>query len=107
MAPRDFLILLGLAAGERHGYGLIREIRELSDGGVEMDPANLYRAIKRLQRDALVRDLGRKEMGDERRRYYALTDLGQQRVRAESLRLERLTRVARERRLVPNVEGGS
>lgn len=112
MSPRDYLILLGLAAGPSHGYGLISEIEALSDGATSMDPANLYRAIKRLKRDRLVEDLGRRQVEalegsdvDERRRYYGLTELGRQAVSAESQRLERLTRVARERRLVPSTEG--
>jgi DNA-binding PadR family transcriptional regulator len=108
MSPRDFLILLGLSAGPSHGYGLIREIETLSGGATSMDPANLYRAVKRLKRDGLVEDLGRRPAesdDDERRRYYGLTEAGRQAARAESLRLERLTAVARERRLVPSTEG--
>ena len=69
-----------------------------------MDPANLYRAIKRLERDDLVESLGRRVVeGDTRRRYYGLTDLGRQVAAAESQRLERLTHVARSRNLVPSM----
>ncbi|MDA8018083.1 MAG: PadR family transcriptional regulator [Thermoanaerobaculia bacterium] len=112
MSPRDYLILLGLSAGPSHGYGLIGEIESLSEGATSMDPANLYRAIKRLKRDGLVEDLGRRGVEatggtdvDTRRRYYGLTEAGRGAVAAESLRLERLTRVARERLLVPSAEG--
>ena len=112
MSPRDYLILLGLSAGPSHGYGLIGEIESLSAGATSMDPANLYRAIKRMQRDGLVEVLGRRTVQaiegsevDTRRRYYALTEAGRGAVSAESVRLERLTRVARERRLVPSPEG--
>lgn len=109
LQPRDFLILLALAGGERHGYGLIREIHDLTDGGVRMDPANLYRAIKRLLRDGLVEDLGRRPSelaGDERRRFYAMTREGQRLATLEATRLEKLTAVARSRRLIPD-PGGS
>lgn len=112
MSPRDYLILLGLSAGPSHGYGLIGEIETLSGGTTSMDPANLYRAIKRLKRDGLVENLGRRQVQalggddvDSRRRYYGLTEAGRDAVSAESLRLERLTRVARERLLVPSAEG--
>ena len=112
MSPRDYLILLGLAAGPSHGYGLIGEIETLSGGATSMDPANLYRAIKRLKRDGLVEDLGRRQVlaleGDDvdsRRRYYGLSEAGRDAVSAESRRLERLTRVARERLPVPSAEG--
>ena len=111
MSPRDYLILLGLAAGPSHGYGLIGEIETLSGGSTSMDPANLYRAIKRLKRDGLVEDLGRRKVRtvadevDSRRRYYGLTASGRDAATAESRRLERLTQVARERLLFPTAEG--
>lgn len=112
MSPRDYLILLALAAGPSHGYGLILEIEALTGGATSMDPANLYRAVKRLERDGLVQVLGRRAVAalddpsqDERRRYYELTDAGRRAVAAESARLERLTRVARRRNLVPSAEG--
>ncbi|MEM7583388.1 MAG: PadR family transcriptional regulator [Acidobacteriota bacterium] len=109
LQPRDFLILLALADGERHGYGLIKEIHELTDGAVRMDPANLYRAIKRLLRDGLVEDRGRRpaaQARDERRRYYAMTSEGRRVAAGEAGRLEKLTAVARSRHLIPE-PGGS
>ena len=103
--PRDFLILLALADGERHGYGLIKDIETLSDGEVPMDPANLYRALKRLVKSGQVQDLGRRSVDEsQRRRYYALTPLGRRLAAAEAARLEKLAAVARTRRLL---HGGS
>ena len=108
LAPRDFLILLALAAGERHGYGLVKDIEALSDGEVRMDPANLYRALKRRVQVGLVLDLGRREVAsEERRRYYGLSDQGRQLASAEALRIDRLAAVARTRRLLPGTEGAS
>jgi DNA-binding PadR family transcriptional regulator len=103
LAPRELLILLALAAGRSHGYGLIQECERLSDGRVAMDPANLYRTLKRLVRDGLVEDAGKApsdEAGGERRRYYAITALGQQVVAAEAERIGRLAEIARERALI-------
>jgi DNA-binding PadR family transcriptional regulator len=103
LAPREFLILLALAKGRCHGYGLIQESERLSDGRVAMDPANLYRTLKRLGRDGLVSDAGKapsEEAGGERRRYYEITPLGRSVVAAEAERLARLAEVARERALI-------
>ena len=107
LQPRDFLILLALAEGERHGYGLIQDLEQLSDGQVRIDPANLYRSLRRLARDGLVTDLGRRsaEVGDERRRYYAITAIGRRLASAEAERLDRLTAIARDRQLISRPEG--
>lgn len=105
LKPRDFLIFLALADGERHGYGLVKEIESLSDGRVRMDPANLYRALRRLVRDGLVVDAGRRIQGaDGERRFYSLTDAGRQLAASEARRLEKLTLVARARQLISDPE---
>ena len=101
--PRDYLILMALSAGELHGYALIKEIEALP-AGVRMDPANLYRALRRLTREGLVVASAKRpapEAEDERRRYYAITGSGRQVASAEAHRLLELTRVARRLHLLP------
>ena len=51
LAPRDLLILSVLSDGPSHGYGIIRAVEERSDAGVLLDPANLYRVLRRMSRD--------------------------------------------------------
>lgn len=97
LQPRDYLILLALAGSKSHGYGLTKEIANLTDGVVRMDPANLHRALQRLVRDGWVQDLGRLLAAEERRRYYAITEAGTRLARAEALRLDKLSAVARAR----------
>lgn len=107
LSPRDFLILLVLSRGERHGYGIAREA-EASDGDVRLDPANLYRALKRLTRDGLVEDNGERpeaESDGAPRRYYALTSLGRSVLTAEAERLAALTDAARAWNLIPDASG--
>lgn len=101
--PRDFLILLALVDGALHGYGLVKAIEAESDGEVLMDPANLYRSLRRLERDGLVEEMDGDEEAaeDERRRYYGLTDFGRSVARAEAARVSRLVRVARRKQLLP------
>ena len=102
MNPRDYLVLLALTAGERHGYGLVKDVEEQSSGVVRMDPSNLYRSLKRLIQQTLVDESDPREDGDlERRRYYTITPFGREVVRAEANRLNELTNVARARRLIP------
>ena len=100
--PKDFLILFALVDGERHGYGLVKEIERGSGGTVKMDPANLYRSLRRLERDGLIEEVESPDAGedDERRRYYALTPFGGQVTAAEAERLDRLSQAARRKRLI-------
>lgn len=105
--PRDYLILFALAAGERHGYGIVKDVELESDGQVVLDPANLYRSIRRLIRDGLVEEADERPAEDarnERRRYYAITDFGRRVVALEAARLARLTEAARVRELIPDPE---
>jgi DNA-binding PadR family transcriptional regulator len=98
LQPRDYLILLTLARGERHGYGMIQLVEERTSGAVRLDPANLYRALKRLIKQGLVQDAGRRsapDARDERRRYYAITNLGRRVVAAEASRQAELLELAR------------
>jgi DNA-binding PadR family transcriptional regulator len=102
--PRDFLILLALAEGEAHGYGILKEVEEETGGGVQLDPANLYRALKRLMKSGLVTESAPRpadDLEDERRKYYALTELGARVVQAEAERLRGLADVAVARSLIP------
>jgi DNA-binding PadR family transcriptional regulator len=101
LAPRDYLVLFALAEGPAHGYGILKSI-ESGSGGVPFDPANLYRSLRKLTRDALVVEAGGSEAdssGPPKRRY-RLTRLGQHVLAAEAKRLASLTDAARARRLV-------
>lgn len=103
MKPRDYLILFSLSAGERHGYGIVKDVEAQSGGQVRLDPANLYRAVRRLVRDGLVRETDAAEDtgADERRRYFAITGLGREVLRLEAARLAALADAARARQLIP------
>jgi DNA-binding PadR family transcriptional regulator len=93
LKPVDLEILLALADGDLHGYGLVQAVAAHTDGLVTLDPGNLYRVIKRLLETGLVTEAGQKAVSDaggERRKYYALTPLGGQVLSAELERLRRL-----------------
>jgi DNA-binding PadR family transcriptional regulator len=100
--PRDFLILMALVEEAQHGYGLVKAIESESGGEVLMDPANLYRSLRRLERDGLVEERPSPVDEDvERRRYYGLTRFGRSVVGAEAARVSRVVRVARAKNLIP------
>ena len=99
LAPRDLLILAVLAEGPLHGYGLIKAVEARSRAGVLLDPANLYRVLRRMGGLGWIRDA--RAAGDGRRRTYEITPDGSAVLRAELGRLERLLEQAR-----PAIAGG-
>lgn len=104
LTPAVLNILLVLAGGERHGYGIMHEVREGTNGTVRLGPGTLYTAIKRLLEGGLIEESDERpdsEIDDQRRRYYRLTDFGQRVVSAEVERLEEVVRKARAKGLSP------
>jgi DNA-binding PadR family transcriptional regulator len=88
MQEATFLILTALAAGSQHGYGIITDVQEISDGRVRLRAGTLYTALDRLRADELI-DVDREEIVDNRlRRYYRLTPTGSKLLAAEAARLQ-------------------
>lgn len=103
LRPVEFHILLSLAAGERHGYGIILDIQERGDAPVP-DVGTMYRALARMVEHELIEVSARRpapDADDERRNYYRITELGRKVATAEAYRLESLTRAARIGGLLP------
>ena len=99
----EYHILLALADAERHGYAIMQETEERTEGALRLDPATLYRALRRMVKDGIVALSARRPdpgADDERRRYYKVTPLGRQVALRETERLERLVRAARQTRLL-------
>lgn len=97
MRPVDFLVLLMLAQGDRHGYGVMQDVEAHTRGQVQLEAGSLYRTIRRLEEQGLLTESGRRpsaDRDDERRRYYRLTPLGRRVVGAEADRLRALVRLA-------------
>jgi DNA-binding PadR family transcriptional regulator len=87
MQEATFLIMTALAAGSRHGYAIISDVAEISDGRVRLRAGTLYSALDRLRLDGLV-TVDREEVVDSRlRRYYQLTSEGSRQLAAEAARL--------------------
>ena len=105
LTPAAFHILLVLAGGENHGYAIMREVAEHTQGKMRLGPGTLYGTIKRMLADGWIEELDERpdpQLDDERRRYYRLTAVGQKLVRAEAERLEQLVKIARGKKLLRN-----
>jgi Predicted transcriptional regulators len=101
LTPATFQILMALAEGERHGYAIMTEVAERSEGTIRLGPGTLYGTLKRLLEGGMVEETeGAGEGPDERRRYYRLTSYGVRVARAEARRLESVVRSARGKRLL-------
>jgi len=116
LTPAVFHILLALANGERHGYGIMQEIAAATQGQMRIGPGTLYRSIKQMLAAGMLEESDERPdpaLDDERRRYYRMTGFGQRVAQAEALRLARLVREAQARRLLPGagvepgIEGAS
>ncbi len=110
LTPAVFHVLLALVEGERHGYAVMQEVAESTEGQVKMGPGTLYGTIKRLLEARLIEESDRRpdpELDDERRRYYQLTGLGRQVVKAEALRYEQLAKLARRKKLIGQTAGAT
>lgn len=99
----EFHILLSLAAGERHGYGIIQDIEARGETAVP-DVGTMYRALARMVESRLIEAAARRpapDAGDERRNYYRITEAGLRVAKVEARRLEALARAARMGGLLP------
>jgi len=100
-----FHILLSLVDQPRHGYGILQEVEARTDGGLVLGSGTLYSAIKRIRAWGWVVEVDAPQLGDPRRKYYGLTEVGRQVVQAEARRLETLVRHARAKHALPGSLG--
>jgi DNA-binding PadR family transcriptional regulator len=109
ITPAVFQIMVALADGELHGYGIMQDVDRVTNGETKLGPGTLYRSIQRMLVDGLIEELDialDSEADDDRRRYYRLTDRGRAVATAEAKRLALLVDAARERALIPKRSGG-
>jgi DNA-binding PadR family transcriptional regulator len=104
LTPAVFHILLALSSGERHGYGIMKQVEADSQGKVSMGPGTLYGSLKRMLDAGLVQESDKRvdpEMDDERRIYYQITGVGVKALEAELDRYNHIVTVAQQRKLYP------
>jgi DNA-binding PadR family transcriptional regulator len=96
-----FHILLSLVGAEQHGYGIMQEVLERTNGAVRIWPATLYGTLQRLIADGLIEESNERpvaELDDARRRYYRLTQLGRKVLDLECERLQEMLRMMDRKR---------
>jgi DNA-binding PadR family transcriptional regulator len=103
LAPAALHILIALGEGERHGYAVMQEVAERTNGKVRMSPGTLYGSIRKMLDEGLIEELFHRGAAtdDERRRYYRVTKFGRAVAAAEAERLTALLHHARLTGLVP------
>lgn len=94
----SFFVLFALAEGEKHGYRIMQDIRELSGGTFSVGPATLYTTIKKLFDQGLIGETS--DSSEDRRRTYALTAAGKRLLGAEFHRQQQLLDLARRKKVL-------
>jgi DNA-binding PadR family transcriptional regulator len=107
LSPPVFHILLSLSQEERHGYGIMQDVSQQTNGALQMGPGTLYGCLKRMLAAGLIEESGERPdpalgpgSGEERRRYYRITPVGRRAVRAEAQRMAGALQAARSKRVL-------
>ncbi len=88
MQEATFLILTALVARSQHGYGIIADVAQISEGRVRLRAGTLYSALDRLRLDGLI-TVDHEEIVENRlRRYYRLTLEGSKQLATEAARFQ-------------------
>jgi|SRR5689334_14421689 len=98
-----FQILVALAGEDLHGYAIMRQVREQTEGRMRLGPGTLYSSIRTLLEAKFIEEVDSREdpkLSKERRRYYRLTAAGRKLARNEAERLADLLRVARAKKIL-------
>jgi len=102
LSPAIHHILLALVDEERHGYAIMLEVSRLTNGATKMGPGTLYGTLKRMLNAGLIEEADERpdpQLDDERRRYYRITTLGANVLRAETSRVSILVNAARTKKV--------
>jgi DNA-binding PadR family transcriptional regulator len=102
MRKNWFFILLSLAAEDRHGSGIMRDVLELTNGELKLWPVTLYGSLDELREQGWIRELDRAPAGADdsgRKRWFRINAAGRRALSAEVARMQSTLRVASDRLL--------
>mgnify|MGYP000839409588 FL=1 len=91
MTETGFYILLCLRQ-PNHGYGIVQEVRNMTNGEIVLAPGTMYGSLSKMEKDGLIRCIAE----EEKQKIYRITDLGTEVLELELKRIERLYQNARE-----------
>lgn len=100
LTPAVLHILLSLADGPRHGYGIAKEAGERTHGQIKLGPGTLYGTLGRLITAGLVVEGGGGDDEDPRRRFYQITPLGRDVIALEVRHLADVVAAAKTKALI-------
>ena len=100
LTPLSAAILFALADGASHGYAILKEIEQVTEGSMRPNTGSMYLALHRLLEDGLIVESVVRG-GDARRRYYKLSDAGREAARLEARRMAQMVQAAAAKRLIP------
>jgi transcriptional regulator len=92
----DLLILKAVSHGERHGYGVLLRVQEMTGGALTIEQGALYPALHRLERDGLLETEWGTSDNNRRAKFYRLTAIGRKRLRTETTGWNRIVAVMSE-----------
>ena len=103
LTPAVFHILMALADGEKHGYLIMKDVEQQTNGKLTMGPGTLYGSIKRMLAAGLIEESDQRpdpQMDDERRKYYSISSMGKAVLHEESMRLQQAVDIARRKQVL-------
>lgn len=106
LTPTVFHMLLALADGEKHGYGIMQAVENETQGQMQIRTGSLYGSIRRMIEAGLIKETHERpdpELDDERRRYYGLTDFGRRVLTAEAARIAQAMAVIQGKHILGGV----
>ena len=102
LKPSVFHILLALSENAQHGLGIADAVERATDGAVRLGPGTLYRSLKQMVCEGLVKEIPPpNEDEDPRRKFHQITDAGRSLLQAEASRYQRIVEVAKQRQVLP------
>jgi len=108
LTPAVFHILLALSNGQQHGYAIMKEVAEQTDGELRLGTGKLYYSIQRMLDEGLIEEIEPSpgKSAERGRRSYELTELGHDLLEAEARRLHKAVRLAQRRTVLKGAERG-
>lgn len=102
VTPVVLHVLLSLAGGDAHAYGIMKDIEARTGGRMSVGPGSLHYTLTRLHEAGLIEESDGAEQGDDaRRKYFRITEAGRPVLEAELSVWADVVELARERALIP------
>ncbi|WP_239123130.1 PadR family transcriptional regulator [Rhizocola hellebori] len=95
LTEHEYLILASMLTEPLHGYGIIQQVRALSDGVISLSPGTLYKALDRMLDDGWIQISSEEIVSGRLRRNYRLTATGKAVFAAEAQRRSTMEKAVR------------